>query len=269
MNGPTSVVEGIPGVPDYRVHTYRPRRSRYALVIPVINEGERIRRQLQAIADANAPVDVYLADGGSTDGTLGPWLEESGLSGTLVKTGGGKLSAQLRMGFHHTLALGYDGVLTMDGNGKDDPDGIARITASLEDGVDFVQGSRFVAGGVAENTPRLRLVGIRLVHAPLTSLAARRWFTDTTNGFRGHSRALLTDPRVDIFRDVFDTYELLAYLPIRAGQLGYRTSEVPVARRYPEHGPTPTRITGLRGNFELLSIVARAALSSYRPGRAA
>lgn len=267
MSVQTREVDAVSGVPNYQVHTYLEPRARHALVIPVINEGERIRRQIEAIASAAPEVDVYLADGGSTDGTLGPWLEHSGLSATLVKTGPGKLSAQLRMGFHHTLSLGYDGILTMDGNGKDDPDGIARILAALEDGVDFVQGSRFVPGGFAENTPRLRRLGIRFVHAPLTSLAAHRWFTDTTNGFRGHSRSLLVDPRVSVFRDVFDTYELLAYLPIRAGQLHYATREVPVARRYPEHGPTPTRITGLHGNLELLTIVARAAMSAYSPGR--
>jgi len=39
-------------------------------VIPVINEGDRIRGQLMRIRDSGLPVDVIVADGGSTDGLL-------------------------------------------------------------------------------------------------------------------------------------------------------------------------------------------------------
>lgn len=42
-------------VPAFDIHLYNPKRSRHALVIPVINEGERIRRQLRMIADVAPP----------------------------------------------------------------------------------------------------------------------------------------------------------------------------------------------------------------------
>jgi hypothetical protein len=252
-------VSGVAGVPDYTVIRLAEPSNRHALIIPVIDEGDRIRRQLAAIKEASPPVDVYLADGGSTDGTTGPWIEDAGLTALLIKTGP-------RMALHHTLPLGYEGILTMDGNCKDGVEGIDRIVEALDAGFDFVQGSRFIRGGTAEHTPLSRLLGIKLVHAPVTSLAARHRLTDTTSAFRGHARAFLTDPRTDLFRDVFDTYELLAYLPIRAGRLGYRLTEVPVARRYPPHGKTPTRIVGLRANARLLRIVLEAALGHYDPG---
>lgn len=265
MSEPVDVEPGE-GVPAYRVTTFREPRHRYALVIPVLNEGDRIRRQLAALDEAGVPADVYLADGGSTDGSTAlAELSAAGVTALLVKTGPGKLSAQLRMGFHHVLGLPYDGVVTMDGNGKDGVEGVARIVAALESGLDFVQGSRFVRGGTAENTPLVRHLGVVLVHAPVTSLAARHRFTDTTNGFRGHSRRLLADPRVAIFRAVFDTYELLAYLPIQAARLGYRVGEVPVARRYPASGSTPTKIHGLSGNAQLLRVLAKAATHQYDP----
>jgi dolichol-phosphate mannosyltransferase len=183
----------------------------------------------------------------------------------LVKRGPGKLSAQLRMGFAFALTEGYDGVITVDGNGKDDVSALPRFVAELDAGAGFVQGSRFVPGGQAINTPRERLLAIKLVHAPVTSLAARRRYTDTTNGFRGHSRALLSDPRVAPMRRVFDTYELLAYLPVRAARLGYRCTEVAVTRAYPADGAIPTKIHGRRGQFELVKILARAALGRYSP----
>lgn len=264
-NTPLDVVP-VAGAPAYTATTFRPPQHAYALVIPVLDEGERIRRQLAELAAARVPADVYLADGGSTDGALDPaWLAAAGVTALLVKTGPGRLSAQLRMGMHHVLGLPYAGVVTMDGNGKDGVEGVARIVAALAGGADFVQGSRFVPGGVAERTPLLRHLAITLVHAPVTSLAARARFTDTTNGFRGHSRQLLTDPRVDPFRDVFDSYELLAYLPVRAARLGYHVAEVPVARRYPASGATPTKIHGMSGNVHLLRILLRAAAHRYDP----
>jgi dolichol-phosphate mannosyltransferase len=169
------------------------------------------------------------------------------------------------MAFGYVLEAGYEGVLTMDGNGKDGTDGISRIVRALDSGQDFVQGSRFIRGGRAVNTPVSRLLGIGLVHAPLISVGARRRFTDTTNGFRGHSRALLEDPRVDVFRPVFDSYELLAYLPVRAARLGYRTCEVPVTRAYPRAQATPTKIHGTSAHLHLVRILLRAVTGAFDP----
>ncbi|MFM7350465.1 MAG: hypothetical protein ACKO01_13440, partial [Erythrobacter sp.] len=79
-------------VPAHEVALYAPRRQRHALVIPVINEGERIRGQLRRIQAANLPVDVVVADGGSTDGSLdAEFVSGAGVRAVLTKTGPGKL----------------------------------------------------------------------------------------------------------------------------------------------------------------------------------
>jgi hypothetical protein len=153
----------------------------------------------------------------------------------------------------------------MDGNNKDDIVGIKKILAALESGIDFVQGSRFIDGGEAVNTPILRYLAIRLLHAPIISIAARHWYTDTTNGFRGHSTKLLEHPEVQIFRDVFSTYELLAYLPIRSKQVGLKVIEVPVVRRYPKGIETPTKIRGINATLNLLRILILSARGAFNP----
>lgn len=264
------VVADVPSVvPKGEVHVLAERTSRYCVLIPVINEGDRILGQLERLRAHAFGLDVIVADGGSTDGSTEPdRLRELGVRTLLVKRDVGKLSAQLRMGFAYALAEGYDGVVTVDGNGKDDVTAIPRFVEALDAGADFVQGSRYVPGGRAINTPRERHLAIKLFHAPVTSMAARRRFTDTTNGFRGHSRTLLTDPRVAPLRAVFDTYELLAYLPIRAARLGYTCTEVPVTRAYPEAGLIPTKIHGRGAQLELVKILGRAALGRYDPGAA-
>ena len=75
----------------------------------------------------------------------------------------------------------------------------------------------------------------------------------------------LLDERVDIFREVFDTYELLAYLSVRATQLGYKACEVPVTRTYPKKGKTLTKISFFKGNFNLLKILFANLFGAYRP----
>lgn len=254
-------------VPEHRVDRWTGRTRDYCVVIPVINEGDRIASQLRRMKDLAVPgaADIIVVDGGSTDGSLGhELLDETGVVGLLVKTGPGKLSAQLRCAYAFALGQGYEGIVTIDGNDKDDPAPIADFVAAMRRGVDFVQASRFVPGGRAVNTPRLRHLAIRALHAPVLSLASRHWWTDTTQGFRAYRSEVLLDPRVAPFRDVFDTYELLAYLSYRVPRLGYRCVELPTSRAYPP-GEVPTKISGVRGNIDLLGTLARACTGRYNP----
>ena len=265
--GAIAATPGLRQVPAYTVDEFAPRRARHCVAIFVINEDGRLLAQLDRMKPLAGQVDVLLADGGSTDGsTERARLAEKGVRVLLTKTGPGRLSAQMRMAFDYALGAGYEGIITMDGNDKDDPAAIPRFVKALDEGCDHVQGSRFVAGGEAVNTPWSRLLGIKLLHAPLISVAARRRYTDTTNGFRAYSRRLLEDPRVAPFRDVFSRYELHYYLAIRSARLGYRVTEVPVRRAYPREGKTPTKISPLRGNLLVLSTLAKACLHRFDPG---
>jgi hypothetical protein len=256
-------------VPAHEAALYAPRRHPHALVIPVINEGERIRGQLLRIQAAGLPVDVIVADGGSTDGSLdADFVQSAGVRAVLTKTGPGKLSAQLRMAYAWCLRQGYAGIVTIDGNGKDGVEAVADMVARLEEGCDYVQGSRYLPGGAAENTPLERTIANRLIHAPLLSLAGRHWFTDTTNGFRAYSARYLLHPEVRPFREQFSVYNLLFYLTVRAGQLGLKVGHVPVVRRYPEDGKVPTKIGGFASKLALLKEALVAATGGYTPDEA-
>lgn len=252
-------------VPAYRVDWQAPRARRWAICVFVINEGEKIRKQLRAMKTYGDRIDLIVADGGSSDGSLDPELmRECGAVALLVKTGPGKLSAQMRMAFDHCLKSGYDGVVVIDGNGKDGLDAIPRFVAALEEGWDHVQGSRFIPGGHHENTPLSRYLAVNLLHAPLLSLASGFRYTDTTNGFRAYSRRLLLDPRVDIFRSCFDRYQLHYHLALEAARLGFRVKEIPVSRVYPASGKTPTKIKGFGGLFSVLRQLLDVCVGKYR-----
>jgi glycosyltransferase involved in cell wall biosynthesis len=254
------------GVPLYEVTELAPRRHPYLVAVFVINEGKKLLDQLDRMRPLADAVDVVIADGGSTDGsTSRESLLPRRVRALLTKMGPGRLSAQMRMAFDYALREGYQGVVSMDGNNKDDPSSVTAFVEALSEGYDYLQGSRFIEGGIARNTPLHRLLAIRLLHAPLIARAAGFPYTDTTNGFRGYSRRLLTDARVAPFRDVFSSYELHYYLAIRASCLGFKVKEIPVTREYPPHGPTPTKIRGLRGYRIVLRDLIRACRHRFDP----
>ena len=253
-------------LPAFEMAEFAPKISDYCVCVFVINENGKLHKQLAAMREHCPDVDVVVADGGSTDGSTDrEKLKPLGVNALLTKTGPGKLGAQMRMAFSWALDRRYKGVIAMDGNGKDGPDAIPRFVEKLEAGFDHVQGSRFVRGGVSENLPLERWLGVKFLHAPLISLASRFRYTDTTNGFRGYSRRLLEDARVSVFRDVFPGYELHYYLAIRAARLGFKVCEIPVSRRYPAHGPTPTKISPVRGNLRVLRCLFAACLGRFNP----
>lgn len=257
-------------IPAFELKENFPRRTNYALIIPVLNEGDRIRRQVEQMRAYASTVDILIVDGGSTDGSIDPsYFFERGVRAVFVKKGPGKQSAQLRIGIAHALKEGYAGTILMDGNNKDNPAAIPDFIRALDEGYDHIQGSRFIPGGRHENTPLIRHLAIRWVHAPLISLSTGQKFTDTTNGFKAYSRKLLLDPRVQPFRDLFTTYELHYYMEVRAARLGFRLLEIPVERRYPKGEAVPTKIKGVHGPVLMLKILLRACLGLYNPGNSA
>lgn len=263
-------ISNIPGVPDYECTCFKPKEHKYAVLIPILNEGKRILAELNRAKryDVLKLADYIICDGNSTDGCAEPEkMKKRGVNTLLVKLGPGKQGAQLRMGIHYALERGYKGIITVDGNHKDSIEDVAGMIQKLEEGYDLIQGSRFIKGGHAIRTPLSRLIAVRCIHAPIISLTAGKHYTDTTNAFRGYSSAYLSDPKVAPLRDIFIGYELLAYLSVRANQLGYKSTEIPVTRRYPEKSKekTPTKIHGFKGNQELLKILMKNALGQYRP----
>ncbi len=263
------IYEKRSGVPRFECVEYQEKLKEYVVLIPIINEGERIIKELKRAYRYNVAdyADIVICDGGSTDGCTNEGrLRKLKVNSLLIKQDAGKQGAQLRMGIWWALQRGYKGIITIDGNNKDSIEDVPHFIEKLEEGYDLIQGSRFIKGGKAIHTPFIRTIAVRLIHAPIISLTAHQRFTDTTNAYRGYSARYLSDERVQPLRDIFMTYELLAYLSVRATQIGMRACEIPVTRAYPRTGKTPTKISFLKGNQELMKILFKNAAGDYNPG---
>jgi dolichol-phosphate mannosyltransferase len=203
------------------------------------NEGDKIRRTL-ARHPAARSYDLLVHDDGSTDGAL------DGIDARVIvvrnETNQG-IGASMKRVFQYALDHGYDVLVIHAGNDKDDPLEIPRLLEPLAAGAaDFVQGSRYLGGGGFGNMPWYRVVGTRIVHPLIFSIAARKRVTESTNGFRAFRTSLLRDPRIDWRQQWLDKYELEPYLMLKAIRLGYRHLEVAVTKIYPPHAQGYTKM---------------------------
>ena len=253
-------------IPDYEIKEFHKRKTKYCICIPVLNEGEKIKSQLKKMLSPYSEMaDVIIADWDSSDGSMEEgFLKKMNVRTLLTMKSQGAQGTQLRMGFSYALIQGYQGIIQIDGNNKDGVEAIFLFLKALDEGYDYIQGSRFIKGGKAINTPPMRYFAVRFLAAPILSFGAGYWYTDVTNGFRGYSKKYLTHPKVQPFRDIFINYELNMYLTVRANQLGLKTKEIPVERKY-EKGKVHTKISFFKGNFNFLLSQLKAALGYYNP----
>lgn len=219
-------------------------------IAPVLNEeqkiGEVVRRVPREVVD-----EVLVIDDGCTDRS--PEVARS-LGATVVPMGRvAGVGAALRRGYQYAVEHGYDVAVVMAGNNKDSPEEIPALLDPIADGrALFVQGSRFLKRDANFGPmPVYRKVATR-VHPLLFSLAARRWVTESTNGFRAVHRTVLTDPRIDLAQSWLDEYELEPYLYLRTLQLGHPTAEVPVTKVYPPRKLGQTKMKPITGWWSIL-----------------
>ncbi len=249
-------------VPKYTIKEFFKKKTKYCIIIPVINEGKKIKKELQELKPFSKLADVILADGGSTDGsTDNKFLKKQNIRALL--TGPMGQSKQYQFAFSWALKQEYKGIITIDGNHKDDVSVVPLFIKALDKGYDYVQASRFIKGGKHKNTPSDRIFFNRVIISPILSVAAGKWYTDTPLAFRGYSKKYLLHPKVQPFRKVFVRYELLFYLVTRANRLGLRTKEIATTRKYPK-GQVPTKIVGWKKIKDMINIF-KIALGLYNP----
>lgn len=214
------------------------------------NEELKIGRVLERFPPGVVD-DIVVIDDASTDGTPGV-IAGFGVA-TLrheVRQGAG---AAIRSAIRHARQNGFGILVIMAGNDKDRPAEIPRLVKPiLEDGYDFIQGSRYLPGGDFGNMPIYRQLATRFIHPILFSIVSRRRVTDSTNGFRAIRLSMLDDPEIDLDQDWLDKYELEPYLMFKAIRLGYRFKEVPVTKIYPPKELGYTKMKPFSGWWSIL-----------------
>lgn len=223
---------------------------RVLAMFPFHNEQDKLSRLVEKIRPGL--VDKWLpVDDGSTDG--GPdVLRRHGIEPLRMPSRSG-IGACIKQCVRHAQENGYDILVVMAGNNKDDPGEVPRLLEPIVSGrADYVQGSRFLPGGSSPNLPLFRHLAIKLLSVLFQAYSWRRC-TDLTNGFRAYRISLFSDARINIWQDWLDDYEYEYYVHFKAYTLGYKVTEVPVTKAYPGvKGVAYTKIKPFSGWWRML-----------------
>ncbi len=229
------------------------------LIVCAYNEGSKLQESASRMAHAirhhglaGVQVEALIVDDGSTDGI--PQEVTSTHQFHLLKNPGRKgVGYAILQAYQFGLDHGFDVMMTMAGNNKDNPDEIVRILEPIvKDEADFVQGSRYLKGGQFGNMPFYRRISTQILHPLLFSLVSGKRITDSTNGFRAVHAKILKDTRIDLTQDWLHQYELEPYLFCMAIRLKYRVMEAPVSKIYPNHKLGYTKMKPITGWWSIL-----------------
>jgi len=222
-----------------------------SIVVPLLNEREALPELVDEIAAACAGLDrweVILVDDGSTDGSWGTIASlattRSEVRGLRLRRNFGK-SAALATGIE---AARGEAIVTMDGDGQDDPAEIPALLAELGRGYDLVSGwkrdrkdsARRRVASRFFNFVTSRITGVR-IHDFNCGLKAYRG---------GCARSL----------DIYG--ELHRFVAVLAAQEGWRVGELPVRHRPRLHGSSHFGLERFARGF--LDLIAVGFMGRYR-----
>jgi glycosyltransferase involved in cell wall biosynthesis len=226
-----------------------------SVVIPVLNERDALEPLLAEVAEAcdraGGAWEAVFVDDGSADGTTEVLerlaMDHQPVRMVQLRRNFGK-SAALRAGFEHTRG---DVVVTLDGDGQDDPAEIPALVAKLEEGYDVVSGWKRV-----RRDPLFKRWGSRIFNR-LTAKLSGVPLHDVNCGLKAY--------RGPAIRGLELYGEQHRFIPVLGFQRGWRVAELAVNHRPREHGRPkfgPERY--LRGVLDLFGVLFIGRYQ-YRP----
>lgn len=230
--------------------------NRVACIVPAWNEGARIASVVRGVPKS-AVGAIFVVDDGSTDDTAAAAEAEG--ARVLRQTRNRGVGAAIRAGMIAAKTMGFEAAIMISGAGKSPPDQIPQLLAVLDNGVDLVQGSRYVQGGSQMRMPLGRVFGT-LAYSWLFSLLSGHRVHDASSGFRAVRLSMLDDPRIRLDQEWLDHYELEPYLLFKALSCGFRVVEVPMRVEYPPAGNSYTKMRAIIGWWSIFRPVLFLAL---------
>jgi dolichol-phosphate mannosyltransferase len=199
-----------------------------SVVIPAQNEAGSIAATVNGLSSAlereGVDYEVIVVDDGSTDATAAT-VESLAAVNPRVRT----VRSPYRRGFGFAVRAGLDrfegdAVAIVMADGSDDPDDLVRYHRLLEEGYDCAFGSRFMAGSVVQDYPKVKLAMNRIVNFGVR-LLFRHGYNDTTNAFKAYRREV-----IDTVQPLLSNhFNLTVELPLKAIVRGHSFGVIPIS----------------------------------------
>ena len=159
------------------------RDKKILVVIPAFNEEKNLPGVLQELNQYD--FDVLVINDCSTDHTEDVLKDVNHLQ-LPINVG---LAGVTQMGFKYAYENNYESAVVIDGDGQHDPEFISSLVEELDNGYDYIIGSRFVS----EKKPfTMRMVGSRILSFCIY-LKTRKKINDPTSGMRVLGKRVLKE----------------------------------------------------------------------------
>ncbi|MCR5449639.1 MAG: glycosyltransferase family 2 protein [Solobacterium sp.] len=155
------------------------------IIVPAYNEEKNLPVLIPKITAEGW--DYIVINDGSTDNSA-EMLREKGFNHMDLAVNAG-LAAVTKMGFMYAHDHGYDAALVVDGDGQHPPVYIKDLVKKIEEGYDYVVGSRFID---RKKPMSMRMIGSRLICWAIR-LKTGKTVKDPTSGMRALGRKTLQD----------------------------------------------------------------------------
>jgi glycosyltransferase involved in cell wall biosynthesis len=219
-----------------------------AVVIPALNEAGKIGRVLDKFP-ADPRFEAIVIDDGSNDGT-GDEARAHGAAVVIRHDAPGGVGAAIRDGWAWAIEHDREYVALLAGDDQHEPAELVGAFEALQAAnADYVQGSRWRAGGRVVGDAGGRAVGTRVYSLVFSVLVGRR-MTDATNGFRILRTSILKDPRLRLDQAWLTSYDLEPYVLYKSIRCGYKVVEHPCTVVYHAE-KSYTKMRGLRDWWRL------------------
>ena len=214
------------------------------VILPTYNEKDNILRMIQALQEQFARIphsmNILVVDDNSPDGTAGLVRAECLKTPNVFLITGQKqgLGAAYVRGMNHAIKeLHADIVMEMDSDFSHKPEDVPRLIAAIDQGADFVIGSRYVPGGkIPEDWTLLRRMISKWGNIFARYIAGMCHVKDCTAGFRAIRSSLIK--QIDLDSLMVQGYAFQIALLHQATVGGARIQEVPVEFVDRERGQT-------------------------------
>ena len=198
-----------------------------SIILPVFNEGENIKSQIEAIEKSvDSPHEVLIVYDFDQDDTVPvvKKLQKELKSVRLIKNifGRGIVNA-VKTGFEKSRG---DFLVVMPADLADNPDTINKMYRKIKTGYDVVCATRYSRGGAKIGGPFIKTILSKLAGL-MTPLLLGIPITDIANGFKMYRRKAID--KINIESD--GGWEFAMEMIIKANKLGFKISEVPTVWR--------------------------------------
>jgi dolichol-phosphate mannosyltransferase len=225
--------------------------GKVVIVLPTYNEKENVEPLITALQKVFAvmthDMNILVVDDNSPDGTAEVVKSLMKQFNNVHMISGQKngLGAAYIRGIKYALdVLQADVIMQMDADFSHNPEDVPRLIAALDEGADFVIGSRYVkGGGIPDDWSLLRRMISRWGNRCARYIAGLNPIRDCTAGFRAIRVSVLR--RIDLANLKVQGYAFLMALLHGAVSHNAVVREIPVVYTDRAHGETKLGITDI------------------------